>query len=217
MNAPPSDGQAVGLVLSAALSALLQLLVLGALPALVHRIWFRKREPLARFLGLYAPERRALLLGLGVAALALASFAALNHWLGSDLLNGPNAVAVRFEHIQPAFVAGVCMLLSAYVQTALAEEIFFRGFVAKRLISKLGPRLGNLLQALIFGALHVLLVWSVGSGVPFRQALAFGLLVTLGGASLGYVTEIRGNGSIVPAWLTHGTLNLLTYLWVRFF
>src|SRR6188768_1244576 len=85
MNAPPSDGQAVGLVLSAALSALLQLLVLGAIPALVHRIWFRKREPWARFLGLYAPERRALLLGLGVAALALASFAALNHWLGSDL------------------------------------------------------------------------------------------------------------------------------------
>jgi membrane protease YdiL (CAAX protease family) len=216
MNAPPPDGQALGLVISAALSAVLQLLVLSAIPALVHRSWFRKREPLAKFLGLYAPERRSLLMGLGLSALALASFAALNHWLGSDLLNGPKAVAVRFEHMQPAFAAGVCMLLSAYVQTSLSEEIFFRGFVAKRLIARLGPGLGNLLQALIFGALHVLLVSSVASGVSFRQALAFGLLVTLGGASLGYVTEVRGNGSIVPAWLAHGTLNLITYLWVRF-
>jgi len=217
MNAPPPDGQALGLVISAALSAVLQVLVLGAIPALVHRIWFRKREPLAKFLGLYAPERGALLLGLGVAVLALASFAALNHWLGSDLLKGPNAVAVRFEHVQPAFAAGVCMLLSAYVQTSLAEEIFFRGFIAKRLISKLGPRLGNLLQALIFGALHVLIVSSASSSIPFGQALAFGLLVTMGGASFGYVTESRGNGSIVPAWLAHGTLNLITYLWVRWF
>jgi len=82
------------------------------------------------------------------------------------------------------------------------------------LIARLGPGLGNLLQALIFGAL---LVSSVASHAPFRQALAFGLLVSLGGASLGYVTEVPCNGSIVPAWLAYGTLNLMTYLWVRCF
>lgn len=213
MNATPSDGHALGLLIS----ALLQLLVLSTIPILVHRLRFRTRQPLAQFLGLYAPEGKAVLAGFCVAALALAAFALINHWLRSDLLNGANAVATRFEHVQPPAVAYACMLLSAYVQTALAEEIFFRGFIAKRLIIRLGPALGNTLQALIFGALHVLLVTQVARDVPLWQALVFGVLVGLGGAGLGYVDEVKGNGSIVPAWLAHGTLNLVTYLWVRWF
>ncbi|HWO08002.1 MAG TPA: CPBP family intramembrane glutamic endopeptidase [Polyangiaceae bacterium] len=217
MNTTPSDARALGLLISALLSAVLQVLVLSAIPVLVHRIWFRRRLPLLQFLGLYAPEGKSVLAGLGVAAGALGIFAALNAWFQSDLLNGAGAVAKRFEHAQPPAAAYACMLLSAFVQTALAEEIFFRGFLAKRLIARCGPGLGNALQALIFGSLHVLLVLKVASGVPLWQALVFGVLVSLGGAGLGYVDEVRGNGSIVPAWLAHGTLNLVTYLWVRWF
>jgi hypothetical protein len=63
----------------------------------------------------------------------------------------------------------------------------------------------------------VLLVTQVARDVPLWQALVFGVLVSLGGAGLGYVDGVKGNGSIVPAWLAHGTLNLVTYLWVRWF
>jgi CAAX protease family protein len=217
MNPATPNADAAGWIISGLLSALLQLLAFSAIPILVHRIWFRKREPLARFLGLYAPERRSVFTALGVAAVVLLSFAALSRLSHLDLLSGPNTVASRFEHMNPPVVAGICMLLSAYLQTALSEEIFFRGFIAKRSIAAFGVTIGNALQAALFAALHVALIFQLASGVAWWQALTFGLLVALGGASLGYLNEVKGNGSIIPSWLAHGTLNLMTYLWVRFF
>jgi membrane protease YdiL (CAAX protease family) len=211
------NADATGWIISGLLSALLQVLALGAIPLLVHCIWFRKREPLAKFLGLYAPERQSVFTALGVAAVVLLSFAALSRWSHLDLLSGPSTVASRFERMNPPFVAGICMLLSAYLQTALSEEIFFRGFIAKRSMAAFGATIGNVLQAALFAALHVALILRLAGSVSGWQALAFGLLVGLGGASLGYLNEVKGNGSIIPSWLAHGTLNLMTYLWVRFF
>ena len=43
-------------------------------------------------------------------------------------------------------------------QTGLSEEILFRGFLAKRLISRFGFATGNLLQGLVFGILHLSLI-----------------------------------------------------------
>jgi hypothetical protein len=63
----------------------------------------------------------------------------------------------------------------------------------------------------------VLLVLALTGQLALWQALTYGLLVAVGGAGLGYLTEAKGNGSIVPAWIAHGTLNLASYLWVRFF
>jgi membrane protease YdiL (CAAX protease family) len=209
--------QSIGWLLSALISALLQVVLLSAIPVLVHRIWFRKREPLRRFLGLYAPQPRTVLLGLGVAGVVLVLFIALGSALGSDLLRAPNAVAMRFKSVEPPLVAVIGMLLAACVQTSLSEEIFFRGFVARRLIAALGATLGNALQALFFGAIHVALIFGLVSHIPLWQALVYGLLVALGGAGLGYVTEVKGNGSIVPAWIAHAALNLASYLYVRFF
>lgn len=42
----------------------------------------------------------------------------------------------------------------ALFKTPLTEEILFRGFLAKRLISIAGFIKGNLLQSAIFGAIH---------------------------------------------------------------
>lgn len=53
----------------------------------------------------------------------------------------------------------IILLITALFKTSLAEEILFRGLIAKRLINKLGFKIGNLLQAFVFGILHVLLFW----------------------------------------------------------
>ena len=44
--------------------------------------------------------------------------------------------------------------LFGIIQTGLSEEILFRGFLAKRLISRFGFATGNLPQGLVFGLLH---------------------------------------------------------------
>ncbi|KAJ50226.1 membrane protease YdiL (CAAX protease family) [Clostridium tetanomorphum] len=45
-------------------------------------------------------------------------------------------------------------LLLYGLKTGIAEEIFFRGFVAKKLIKKLGFSKGNVAQALVFALPH---------------------------------------------------------------
>ena len=66
----------------------------------------------------------------------------------------------------------------------------------------------NIVQALIFGGLH---------GVPIflatKNVLALVLLTLLPacmGFTMGWLDEKKNGGSIVPSWLLHGTLNLIS-------
>ena len=52
------------------------------------------------------------------------------------------------------------VLIFAFVKTALAEEILFRGFLLKRLMNKFGFRVANALQAILFGLLHGVLFFN---------------------------------------------------------
>src|SRR5688572_4840305 len=99
--------------------------------------------------------------------------------------------------------------IKALVQTSLSEEILFRGFVAKRLISRLGFTRGNLLQALVFGLVHLLLFIGQEFSLPIAAGVV--LFTGLGGWTSGYLNERVGNGSILPSWWMHGMTNAVTY------
>jgi len=103
-------------------------------------------------------------------------------------------------------------LIYSVIQTGLSEEILFRGVIAKWLIRKLGYRNGNLLQALIFAAIHVLLLMSTQAGSSFALAILFFLMPFILGYIMGYVNEKHGNGSIIPSWIIHGATNLFVAL-----
>ena len=45
-------------------------------------------------------------------------------------------------------------IIYAFITTALSEEILFRGFLLKRLSSKFGFPIGNIVQSVLFGLLH---------------------------------------------------------------
>ena len=53
------------------------------------------------------------------------------------------------------------ILAYAILGTALPEEIFFRGFLLKRLQGKLGFLGANLVQSLLFGLIHALYVYPI--------------------------------------------------------
>ncbi|MBV8931293.1 MAG: CPBP family intramembrane metalloprotease [Kutzneria sp.] len=92
----------------------------------------------------------------------------------------------------------------AIVVLTLAEEMFFRGFLAGVLVRRFGFAVGNAAQALVFLAPHCLLllanlaIWPV---LPLQLA---------GGWLAGWLRH--RSGSVGPGWLMHSAANLLTPL-----
>jgi len=109
----------------------------------------------------------------------------------------------------------IILLIIALFKTSLAEEILFRGFIAKQLIQKFNFKIGNLLQALIFGCIHLLLFWALTKANYFPLIFIF-ILSTLAGWSIGYVKEKYANGSIIPGWIAHAIGNTISYFIIAF-
>ena len=97
------------------------------------------------------------------------------------------------------------VLLHAVIQTALSEEILFRGFLGKRLIGRFGSTIGNTAQAVVFGLMHVALFASFAPPVPLAL---IGAVTAANGWIMGWINEECAGGSIVPSWLLHATANL---------
>ena len=99
------------------------------------------------------------------------------------------------------------ILMYAFGQTALSEEILFRGFILKRLQAKWGFKIATAIQAIIFGALHILMVWG-------QVGIAAGIVIVIYpmviAVVLSWINEKKAGGSIYPSWIIHGVLNSVT-------
>jgi membrane protease YdiL (CAAX protease family) len=109
----------------------------------------------------------------------------------------------------------ILLLIIALFKTSLAEEILFRGFIAKQLIKKFNFQIGNFLQSIIFGCIHLLLFWALTKATYFPLIFIF-ILSTLAGWSIGYVKEKYANGSIIPGWIAHAIGNTISYFIIAF-
>ena len=98
------------------------------------------------------------------------------------------------------------IILYAFVQTALSEEIFFRGFLSKRLIHKFNYMMGNVIQATLFGLTHTLMLLS--QNVDQWMLIFVGVMTGCIGYTLCYIDEKLANGSILPSWIIHGLTNV---------
>jgi len=101
------------------------------------------------------------------------------------------------------------LFVIAVFKTAFAEELFFRGFIAKRLISMTGYVRGNLLQATLFGIIHTALFAFITTNPVFL--LMIFLIPSLGAYVSVYLNEKVADGSIIPGWISHGLANILAY------
>ncbi|MEQ8934224.1 MAG: CPBP family intramembrane glutamic endopeptidase, partial [Amphiplicatus sp.] len=189
---------------------------LGVVLVLCFMLWAifgRKAGSFARYVGLVAPTRRAmgwalaLALVVGPLTVAYYYFSPLR-----DLASGPNTVAGEIRAMGFSLETVAVIAILGFVKTALAEEIFFRGLIAKRLINLAGFWPGNIMQATLFAAVHLLL-FAVPGGPAFSWALAGPMLAILLVTSLVkvWLNERIGNGSIAPGWLIHGALNAVAY------
>lgn len=104
----------------------------------------------------------------------------------------------------------VVLVVGAVFKTAFAEELFFRGLIGKRLYAGMGFWPGNLVQALLFGAVHLPLLLLPDAPRP-TVLLMIGFVTVIALVS-GWLNERRAGGSILPGFALHGAGNLTTYL-----
>lgn len=135
-----------------------------------------------------------LLQAPGVAALASGPGTVI----AASTLNGVTAGAI------------VVLVVGAVFKTAFAEELFFRGLIGKRLYAGMGFWPGNLVQALLFGAVHLPLL--LLPDAPRQTVLLMIGFVTALALVSGWLNERRAGGSILPGFALHGAGNLTTYL-----
>lgn len=181
-----------------------QLVVVSLIPFIWWLIFGRKKIRFLKYIGLCKPVSSkdglkaimAVILAMLVYGFAMSAFAGM---AGDEVtLAGSQFAGSGLKGIPPVLVYG-------FVRTGLTEEIFFRGFLLKRLQDRFGYRAGNIIQALLFGLLH---------GIPFglatgNPAVCIFLTVLPGavGYLQGWLNEKKFGGSIVPSWIIHGTLN----------
>lgn len=104
-------------------------------------------------------------------------------------------------------------LIYSFLQTGLSEEIFFRGFLTKVFSSKFGFKLGNSIQAIIFGLIHGFMFIS---DIGYFKAIIIVLITSTIGLLMGWINEKQSDGSIIPSWLLHGIANLISAIVAMF-
>jgi membrane protease YdiL (CAAX protease family) len=97
-------------------------------------------------------------------------------------------------------------ILNAVVHTALSEEILFRGFIQKRLQTKFSFKVSTAIQAVLFGFAHIVLILDK---INFVEGVALVLFPILPGILFAYANEKKGDGSIFPGWIMHGSMNII--------
>lgn len=190
------------------IGAILQVGVVLILCLVAWLIFGRRKAPFRVWVGLTgAPP---LLLAVCLLAGAAGAWLMLQAPGVAALASGPGTVIAASTPDGVTAGAIVVLVVAAVFKTAFAEELLFRGLIGKRLYGALGFWPGNLVQALLFGAVHLPLL--LLPHAPRQTVLLMVGFVTLLALASGWLNERRAGGSILPGFALHGAGNLTTYL-----
>jgi uncharacterized protein len=204
-------------VVNEVISTIIQIGLFTLIPFIFYK--FRKDKSLTflKYIGLYKPPTKSLLYVVFVSLIFL--------FIGIGLIYiddnfkqaalSPNSMTGKLKMLGLSGSTITILLITALFKTSLSEEILFRGFIAKKLINSLGFKNGNILQALIFGLLHLLLFVFLTKATVFSLTLIL-IFSSFAGWTIGYIKEKYANGSIIPGWLAHGIGNSISYFLIAF-
>jgi membrane protease YdiL (CAAX protease family) len=105
------------------------------------------------------------------------------------------------------FAAIPAILIYAIFNTALPEEILFRGFILKRLSGKCGFKGANTMQSIIFGIIHGAMFFSLTGPVKAVLIILFTGMIAW---AMGFLNEKCADGSILPSWCIHAIANIFS-------
>ena len=193
-------------MLNELIGAVVQVLLFALVPLIFWFVTARNKGSFCTWIGLEKPEckepwKAVLLTGI-VALLYIGAMAMCVRILPEGITTAGSMFAGQGISALPS------LFFYAFLRTALSEELLFRGFILKRVQDIKGFSVGNTVQALLFGLMH-----GIPFGIVTRSISALFLLTLIPGLFgwyEGWLNEKRCGGSIVPGWMVHGCLNLLT-------
>jgi hypothetical protein len=173
----------VKIALAAAALALISLVIMGS---------DERRQ-------LFSVRRRHIWVGVVTAAILYGVFA-LGKWVLTALLPFSSAeiaeVYALREELSPWLIASLLLFI-----TGPAEEIYWRGFLQRVLVRKIGPMSGLFLAAALYGLAHI---WAVN--------LSLMLAAFVAGVVWGWIFLIER--SLVPVIVSHALWSVTIFvLW----
>jgi len=208
------------LVISSITTTIVNLIVFSLLPIIWWFFRHRKEEGFFRWIGFFKPQLKSKWRVLLIFAILYYFFYNFDftQFVSPETLeyieNSASVSANVFAGI------GVAAILPAFIENfianGVAEEILYRGFLCKRLISKIGLVKGIILQAVLFGLMHNILYILAGLDVGLWYHILTFIFTGMGALLLGWLNEKIFNGSIIPGILLHGAGNFIASLLVAF-
>ncbi len=191
------------------ISTIIQCVIFIGIPWMIYFFLNKEMKGFFAWVGLYLPKDKswikptAIIFIVAVALMggAILIFAKVGIITEEMLYSLKLSKGLNFELL-------LIVLIKATIQTSLSEEVFFRGFIGKRVARKFGYFKGNLTQSILFGLPH---------GLPFiivYQAYLFGIVLFIAAATVGflqfYLNEKKANGSIIPSLIIHSLTNIIS-------
>lgn len=191
------------------LNAIIQVVLFSIVPFIWWFLTARKKEDFFNWIGLKKPVIKGSFIKMISLIFSVSvMYILLMLIIMTQLMGDIDTATSQFSN--QGWISLPSILIFSIIQTGLSEEIFFRGFLGKRFINRFGFKVGNTIQAVLFGLIH---------GIPFGfvtgDVLITILLILLPGIFgwiQGWMNEIRSSGSIIPSWITHATMNILSAL-----
>ena len=187
----------MNLFMSKLVNGILELIIVSFIPFMTWLIWRRKKVGFFDWIGLkpVQTQRKGRLVQtiFGFTLFSIVVFS----WFDPSKTATADFAGKRFGAL-PAILA------YAILGTALPEEIFFRGFLLKRLQGKLGFLGANLAQSLLFGLIHALMFIQL---IGFLKAVMIFAFISLIAYVFGTINEKKAGGSILPSVFIHAFAN----------
>ncbi len=208
------------LLMNPLISTVIFLAVAVIIPFLLFLGQKKSLEQFPRTLGFFNPGGQAVQMGVFSAPLLL-----LVGYGGAlipglrELMTAAGTIPGFFSTQEPGIMVFLSIFLVGVFKMGLAQEIFFRAFIARKLVERLGFSTGNALQAFISGMFHVFL-FRLGLEIQDWPTLFLPFIFAgncLNAYILGYLHILLGRGSIIPNWIAHSLASLAAIIILAFY
>lgn len=202
------------ILINAFTSALLQIAILTLIPFLWYVISKKRVKDFGNCIGFSFSLKSCFKLSIYLlCATYLMSMIPYFYLYFNGTISYSGFVAESFRQDRLSIQTVMVIIIWAVLHTSLSEEIFFRGFIGKNLIGKLGYLKGNIIQDLIFGFIHIPAVITAGVIPTIIIVLTTGSI----GFILGWLCHKKANGSILYGWMIHAMVNIISSFMVCIF